>query len=436
MAIASARRELAAETGPRSRVALRILQLGALGVVVGALPYALFDLDRHAVPKELIAQVTGFGAAAYCLARAQRLQVTAADALLGVFLAASLASTLLAENHWLAFRAFGLSMSGALLFWSARAVARSGHAERLVRTLAAAVVLGAGIALLQAYGLELAVMAERRAPGGTFGNRNFMAHFVALGAPVLALAGLEARRRWEVAVWQAGIAIAGAALVLSRSRAAWLAFTLGLALFAAEGLWAGGLWRNRSARSRVLALALAAGLGAVLSLVLPNRLEWRSNSPYLDSVRALADYREGSGRGRLVQYQNTLRMAFDHPLTGVGPGNWPVEYPRYTFAGDPAFDPEDFIPTNPWPSSDWVALLAERGPVALLSVLVLGAALALGAWRRWRQARQTTEGLEALAAFLTLLVLASVISPYVSALSMPCCCFPLQPSSSRSCSGR
>ena len=42
-----------------------------------------------------------------------------------------------------------------------------------------------------------------------------------------------------------------------------------------------------------------------------------------------------------------LRMAADHPLLGVGPGNWPVEYPRYTFSGDPAFDPEDFIPTNP-----------------------------------------------------------------------------------------
>jgi O-antigen ligase len=280
------------------------------------------------------------------------------------------------------------------------------------------VVLGAITALLQAYGVELAVMAERRAPGGTFGNRNFMAHFVALGAPVLALAGLEARRRWEVALWQAAVAIAAAALVLSRSRAAWLAFSVALALFGFEGLWAGGLWRNRSARSRVLALAAAAGIGALLALVVPNRLEWRSGSPYLDSIRGLTDYREGSGRGRLVQYQNTLHMASDHPLLGVGPGNWPVEYPKYTFAGDPAFDPDDFIPTNPWPSSDWVALLAERGPLALLAVLTVGAALAVGAWRRWRQSLETTRGLEALAALLTLLVLACV-SAFDAVLLLP-----------------
>jgi O-antigen ligase len=417
MAIASLGSEPAAEPGSDNRVALRILQVGVVGVVLAALPYPLFDLERHAVPKELVAELTGFGAAIYGLVRAKKLQITAADALLAVFLAVSLVSAILAENHWLAFRAFGLSLSGALVFWSARTVAPSSR-EALVRTLAAAVALAAGTALLQAYGVELSVMAERRAPGGTFGNRNFMAHFVALGAPVLALAGLEARRRWEGFLWQAGVALAGAALVLSRSRAAWLAFTIGLASFAIEGLWAGGLWKNQVARSRVIALALAAGIAAGIALLLPNHLEWRSTSPYLDSMRGLADYREGSGRGRLVQYRNTLRMATDHPVAGVGAGNWAVEYPKYTFPGDPAFDPDDFIPTNPWPSSDWVALLAERGPLALVAVLILGGALAVGAWRRWRQGSHTTEGLQALVALITLLVLACV-SAFDAVLLLP-----------------
>jgi hypothetical protein len=119
-----------------------------------------------------------------------------------------------------------------------------------------------------------------------------------------------------------------------------------------------------------------------------------------------------------VQYQNTLRMAIDHPILGVGPGNWPVAYPKYTFPGDPAFDATDFIPTNPWPSSDWVALLAERGPLALMLVLLTGAALAAGAWRRWRQGLTTSEGLEALAALLTLLVLACV-SAFDAVLLLP-----------------
>jgi O-antigen ligase len=401
-----------------TRLAFRILQVGVVAVVLAAIPYPLFDLERHAVPKELVAELVGFAAAGCCLIRARRLELTLADALLVAFLGLSLAATLLAQNHWLAFRAFGLSLSGALIFWAARAVSRAGLGGALVTTLATAVVLGACTALLQAYGVELAIMAERRAPGGTFGNRNFMAHFMALGAPVLALAGIEARRRVGLIVWQVGAVLVTAALVLSRSRAAWLALVLAIALFAVEGLWAGGLWHNQLARRRVLGLAAGAALGAALALLIPNMLEWRSDSPYLDSLRDIADYREGSGRGRLVQYQNTLHMATDHPVLGVGPGNWPVAYPKYTFPGDPAFDPTDFIPTNPWPSSDWVALVAERGPLALVLVLLTGTALGVGALRRWRQGLTTSEGLEALAALLTLIVLACV-SAFDAVLLLP-----------------
>ena len=72
-------------------------------------------------------------------------------------------------------------------------------------------------------------------------------------------------------------------------------------------------------------------------------------------------------------------MAVDHPLLGVGPGNWPVHYPKYMSPGDPSFDADDIIPTNPWPSSDWMATLAERGlPASLLLLL---------AWRLDRAGR-------------------------------------------------
>ena len=73
----------------------------------------------------------------------------------------------------------------------------------------------------------------------------------------------------------------------------------------------------------------------MFALVLPNQLNWRSESPYLDSLAGVANYKEGSGRGRLIQYGNTLEMALDHPVLGVGPGNWPVHYPTYMSPGDP-----------------------------------------------------------------------------------------------------
>src|SRR4029077_801619 len=102
-------------------------------------------------------------------------------------------------------------------------------------------------------------------------------------------------------------------------------------------------------------------------------LRWRSDNPYLDSVRGVANYEKGSGRGRLVQYGSSLRMAAHHPIFGVGPGNWRVVYPAFVSAGDPSLDPSQGGMTyNPWPSSDWIAFISERG---LISAILLALAL-------------------------------------------------------------
>jgi O-antigen ligase len=402
----------------RAEQALRVLQVGAVLCVLAAAPWARFDLDRHSVPKELILHLTGFLGAGLLLSRARRVSLSLADAALAAYLVLSAVSALLAPNWWLAARALAISLSGALVFWTARALAREGYARTITATLAVAVLLAAAVALLQAYGIKSPYFAERRAPGGTFGNRNFVAHFVSLGLPLLVLATLEARRRTGAWIAAMGAGLVVALLVLTRSRAAWLATTAAFVFFGVEGIWIGRLGRDPATYRRLVTLGGAAVIAAALALVLPNSLEWRSESPYLDSLKDMANYKEGSGHGRLIQYQNTFRMALDHPLLGVGPGNWPLAYPNYTFPGDPAFDPDDYIPTNPWPSSDWVAFLAERGALALACLLLTGTALAIGAWRRWRTGPETTEGLESLTGLLMLVVL-GVVGSFDAVVLLP-----------------
>jgi hypothetical protein len=117
-----------------------------------------------------------------------------------------------------------VSLAGAALFWCARAVGRAGRGDALLAGLAGAVVLGAVTALAQAYGLVNTGLASlTRAPGGTFGNRNFMAHLVAIGLPVLLYVAIEARSRTRFTLGATGVALAAAALVLSLARrmAAW-----------------------------------------------------------------------------------------------------------------------------------------------------------------------------------------------------------------------
>jgi hypothetical protein len=109
------------------RWSLFALQAGALLVVLAALPYPLFQLDRYTFAKELVLLMAALTATVCCVANARSLSIAMADVLVGGFLALSLVSALLADNRWLAARAFGVSLAGAALFWTARAVARAGQ---------------------------------------------------------------------------------------------------------------------------------------------------------------------------------------------------------------------------------------------------------------------------------------------------------------------
>ena len=153
-------------------------------------------------------------------------------------------------------------------------------------------------------------------------------------------------------------------------------------MFFGLGLLPGGLWRDESVRRRIRGTALAVIAGAALALLLPNALDWRSDSPYLDTLKGIANYQDGSGRGRLLQWKNSVVMTLGDPLLGVGPGNWPVRYPLFASPADPSLDATGMA-ANPWPSSDWVAVLSERGLPGF--ILLSGAGLLLlivgaGAW--------------------------------------------------------
>ena len=88
-------------------------------------------------------------------------------------------------------RAVSLSLSGATCFWCARACPRRIRAGARRRARMAGVV-GAITALLQTYGLRIDAFSLNRAPGGTFGNRNFMAHLCVIVFPALLLSALRA----------------------------------------------------------------------------------------------------------------------------------------------------------------------------------------------------------------------------------------------------
>ncbi len=361
-------------------VVLFALGAGVFACVLLVLPYRSFDLDRFFAPKEVALHTAALVAGLTAMVLSPRFTLAKADTGLIVWIVCSVASAVAATNYWLAFRALAITVSGAAVFWSARRIALAGLGPALTRVLALAVVAGAITALAQAYGIKMEFAALNRAPGRTFGNRNFMAHLTAAGLPLILWCVASAKRNSGATFWTASLVACTAALVLSRTRAAWLALGIAVVLAVVTVGRGPALLENADTRRRMRRALAAVVAGVILALFLPNALDWRSDSPYLDSVKGVVDYRDGSGRGRLAQYTNSLKMAGRHPLLGVGAGNWPVIYPKFAPSNDPSLSETTGMTANPWPSSDWVAAVSERGWDSLIAlaafvVLLLGGAI-------------------------------------------------------------
>jgi hypothetical protein len=372
------------------RLALRVLQIGAIAVILAVTTFHAFELDRFFVPKELVLHLAAALAGLLTMRALWRMSVTRIDLLLAGYLALSALSALFATNRWLSLRALAVTASSILLFRIARTLRDGGLARPLLGALALAVLVAAATSLLQTYGLNLEIFSESRAPGGTLGNRNFVAHVAAFGFPLLLLCALRAERRATYLRWAIATAFVITTLVLTRSRAAWLA--VGAMLISAP------LRRDRGIWKRIAGVVVLAAVTVALSLALPNALRWHGRNPYLDSVRNIAGYSEGSGRGRLVQYGYSLLMTLRHPVFGAGPGNWPVEYPVRAARSDPSRDQNDRgMTANPWPSSDWFACISERGIAAFVLLALAFFKLTTSGVRQLRRAIDAQEALAAVA---------------------------------------
>jgi O-antigen ligase len=413
---ATSRDTLADAPGRRDRMALRLLQIGAPLTVLAAVTWFEYELDRFYVPKELalhaftfVCGLLLFGA----MRRSPRLRV---ELVLGIFLLLSIVSSALATNIWVALRATAITASGLLLFAVGREMRDKGLARPLLVAVALAVVTACGMALLQAYGVETDFFSVNRAPGGTLGNRNSVAHLAAFGFPVVLVCALRAWRPVGFLLGAAGVAMVAGTLVMTRSRAGWLAFAAAVLILLLSFLLSPAVRQNGRIWLRLVLFVPLAAVGVFGAVYLPNSLNWRSDNPYLESMQGITNYQEGSGRGRLVQYRQSLEMSIDHPLLGVGPGNWPVRYPEYAADGDPSLDPSaPGATSNPWPSSDWVAFVAERGFPAALLLLAAAAMMAAAALRRVIRARDADEGLQS-AALLATLVAAAVAGAFDAVL--------------------
>jgi O-antigen ligase len=148
------------------------------------------------------------------------------------------------------------------------------------------------------------------------------------------------------------------------------------------------------------------------SFIFGRTLSW-SPGDYGATLKSIAEHRSGTGKGRLIQYSATLRMLADHPFFGVGPGQWSIAYPSYAEAGDPTYRPQQGVPVNRLPNSDWLGLAAERGLPALGISFLIGILLLRRAVIHWN-----TDGRDA-AALVAIIAALFVVGTFDAVLFRP-----------------
>ena len=270
---------------------------------------------------------------------------------------------------------------------------------------------------------------------GTFEQPNPYGGYLALILP-LALSLFLARWRWRdfssLVIWAlAGLSLGlmGAALVMTWSRGAWLGFIAGAAVVAVAGLWyrafsdliggalaglagagLGTLWLLRTGRDLVLAPMLGglAGLGVGLGVSVALRRRWiwlllalllflgvifvllgghrllpaaigerfSAFLPYLQisDVRGIHVTDENFAVvERLAHWEAAFGMLKDHPLLGVGVGNYVPVYPAYALPGweDPLGHAHNY----------YLHIAAEAGLLGLGAYVLF---LLASYWHGWR----------------------------------------------------
>ena len=219
-------------------------------------------------------------------------------------------------------------------------------------------------------------------PGGLLASRNFAGQYLALTLPALLVWGwrIEATRRHGLRVLYAACAVLiGVALVLTRSRTAWIGASVGTVFIL--------VFACAPRRLVVLPLAFVM-MGALIGGYLPTKLVWKDAHPFWTSASRIFDISSGSGAFRRDQYRDTLRIAASHPVLGVGPAGWS----KAIAAVNP--DPQHHY--NHFPNSDYLRFLCEGGFVGLALFIGVGTVFLHRAWKLRREQPQVFATLAAL----------------------------------------
>jgi putative inorganic carbon (HCO3(-)) transporter len=213
----------------------------------------------------------------------------------------------------------------------------------------------------------------------TFGNPNHLGGYLAMLLPAVLVLGLGTKHwAWRVASGLLAVALL-TELIKASARGAWLGAIAALVVLAV-------VLAPELRRRALLTASAAAGVVAIAAAGMA-----------LDGKRFLAEplsalFQSGGNTSveqRLEIWKAAFRIALDHPITGIGPDNFALIYPRYQSASWVAGLGPTYLVNGA--HDIFMNFLADQGFVGLALFVVLLVFIGLraaGTWRRLRGVEQ------------------------------------------------
>jgi O-antigen ligase len=252
--------------------------------------------------------------------------------------------------------------------------------QRVLETVTLAAAVVAGLGLLQHLELSPFPLPVISKPGSTFGNRNLAAEVMAMALPLGLGAVAGARGNGARRALLGALALEVVFLGVTRARGAWTGAACGLGM----ALWLGRRRLNRGAVMVALATAGLAGIAAAVpgQVTAHDAADAKRYAGVVEVLQQGVDRHSTALRTRLGLWRRTLAMVRDHPLLGVGPGNWPVVFPRYA---EPGASRDGVLSATHAPRQahdDLLERAAETGLPGLIALGALGVGVFVAARRR------------------------------------------------------
>ena len=250
--------------------------------------------------------------------------------------------------------------------------------RRIKRVITILIVIGCGLAIYGLYnylnGIEMIYGLEKKAYVGnltaTYVNSNSMCAYLVLTIPLavgLFLSGILGRQTGQgkghrsitTFILPPAIFVMTAALIFTHSRDGWIAFFASILFLSIILIRIRHRTPRTLTRIAVIVLIILIVLAATGSVSLYQAVKGKGKG----SVSPIDPFAGAPLESRIEIYRATLQMIADRPLFGVGPGNFPLVYPRYRDKKHIVFINENH--------NDYLQFASEMGIFSLAAFLVL-----------------------------------------------------------------